>query len=693
MANLTTSSRIALARARLRQNDDELKPSVRVLICAITTLAYFGSLPLTFRAFGENAIDLLMLPIAAFAALWGLRVALAALAAGAGLVGLWAMAAAVPLDHVLNAPHAVGGVSLAIAFGTMHGVLGRYRRQGHELRRSHAAIRSIVESAPLILWAVDADGRFVVRDGKGLAAVGQTPGGWVGRSAREFCQTVYPECPELLSLLERALLGEETQASLVVRGRTEELHFGPIRDARGAVSGAVMTAIDVTEQRTFEAQLERRALYDALTELPNRVLLHDRLELEIAGCARLNRSFALVVADLDNFKDINDTFGHERGDEVLREVATRLRGELRPTDMVARLGGDEFAILLSQADEHLAVNLAERLLQSFSRPLEIGGVSIDLSASLGIAMYPAHGIDSLALLRKADIAMYASKRTRRASTVYSAAREVADPDALGLVAGLRDAIKVGDITLAFQPEVRISDGALLRAEALARWIHPERGPIPPGRFVPLAERSGLIGSLTRTVLRNALSQAAAWRAEGIDTVVAVNLSAHDLSDPALLSVIGAGLDQSGLSPAALALEITESVLMSDVDEIVRRLGELRGLGISVAIDDFGTGYSSLSYLSRLPIDRVKIDRSFVARLITDAGARAIGRAAVSIGHELGLHVVAEGVETRAQWDTLAEFGCDSVQGYYVSRPLAPAAFATWANAQARPLRWPVAATA
>ena len=481
--------------------------------------------------------------------------------------------------------------------------------------------------------------------------------------------------------LERALVGEETEASLVVRGRSEELHFGPIRDGRGVVSGAVLIAIDVTERRAFEAELEQRALYDALTGLPNRTLLHDRLDFEIARGARLNTTFALVVADLDNFKDINDTFGHERGDEVLREVATRVRGELRPTDTVARLGGDEFAILLGQADEHLATSVAQRLLQSFSRPLEVGGVAIDLSASLGIAMYPAHGVDALTLLRKADIAMYASKRTRRASTVYSAEREVADPEALSLVVGLREAIKQRDITLAFQPEVAINDGALLRVEALARWTHPAHGSIPPGRFIPLAERSGLIGSLTRAVLRDALGQAASWRTEGIDTVVAVNLSAHDLADPALLSVIGAALDESGLSPTALALEITESVLMSDIDAIVRRLAELRGLGISVGIDDFGTGYSSLSYLSRLPIDRVKIDRSFVARLTADAGARAIARAAVAIGHELGLHVVAEGVEARAEWDLLAEFGCDSGQGYYVSRPLAPAALATWANAR------------
>ena len=679
MTEQLTWSTLRVVGKRLREADGQLQPWVRTLICIVTTTAYVAVFPFVYGTWQGDALDLLMLPIAAFAAMFGSLVGLTALAVGIGLMGTWASQSGVPVTDVANAPHVVGGAALAFGFGYMQRVLLVNRRQKLDLDRSHATIRSVIGSAPLILWAVDARGILVLRDGKGLASVGQTPGGWVGRSARDLCRTEYPECPELLMFLERALAGEETNASLVVRGRTQELHFAPIRDDAGALSGAVMTAIDVTEQRAFEIELEHRALYDTLTDLPNRALLHDRLNLAIAAAARSAHPFALVVADLDNFKDVNDTFGHDRGDEVLREVAARLRGELRASDTVARLGGDEFALLVLEADEGLAAGFAKRVLDSFSRPLVLGGVGIDLSASLGIAIYPAHGSDALTLLRKADIAMYAAKRTRRAFAVYSDDRDVADPDAVGLVAALRDAIEQHDIGLAFQPEVRMSDRALTRVEALARWTHPVRGPVAPGRFIPLAERSGLMGPLTRRVLRDALGQVAAWRTEGLETVVAVNLSAQDIIDPALLSVIAEALERSGLRASALALEITESVLVTDLDRVVRRLKELRGLGISLAIDDFGTGYSSLSYLNRLPVDRLKIDRSFVARLTTDAGARAVTRAAVTMGHELGLKVVAEGVESAADWDLLGELGCDSVQGYFVSRPLAPAAFVTWSR--------------
>ena len=672
------AANIRALRRSFRDAEGELKMRVRVGILVLMTAIYaLGILPAAM-IFDGDAFDLLVFPVSAYAALGGaIPAALAVLVGVAVNTRVERSIGGTPVAWT-NAPHVIALVGVAIAFVLMRYYLIRSRTTGRALARSQAALQQAVRNAPLILNAYDLEGRFTLREGRALADVGQMPGENIGVSAREHYRVTYPDQPQLVEYLDRALAGSDASGQVVVRGRTEDSYFSPVRDASGAVIGAVAVAVDVTEQRAYERELEHRSLHDSLTDLPNRGLLDDRLTQEITMSRRDGSTFALVLADLDNFKDVNDTFGHAKGDDVLREVARRLCEALRDHDTVARLGGDEFALVLSGVSDVAAVEITERILGSFARPLEVGDHPVDLSASFGVAMFPAHGSDPQTLLRHADIAMYVAKRTRRAVAVYTAGRDEPDPNAVSLVAELRRAIERNEIGLAFQPEVRLSDRSLIRVEALARWECPGYGPIPPGRFIPLAERAGLIGALTRQLIDNALRQASAWRSAGLETVVAVNVSAQDLLDPRLASSITESLARWGLHASTLAIEITESVLMTDIERAAVRLASLRALGISVGIDDFGTGYSSLAYLSRLPVDRIKIDRSFVRGMSTDPGSRAIARAAAELGHELRLHVVAEGVETATEWEHVRAIDCDSVQGYFVARPMDATALFDWA---------------
>jgi len=668
------------ARRSVRTRDGELRAWTRVAILGVMTVTYAVGIRPAALIFDGDAYDLLVLPVAAFASLGGMIPASLALLVGLVANAIVERSVGGDPGEWSNVPHLVALVGVAIGFALMRRFLLRSRAVARTLTRSQATLEQVVRNAPIILNAYDLEGRFTFRQGRALLDIGQVPGEQLGVSAREHYRNVYPDQPQLVDYLDRALAGGEAAGSVLVNGRVEDSYFAPIRDGTGMVTGAVAVAVDVTEQRAIERELEHRALHDALTGLPNRALLDDRLAREIAGSRQNAGTFALVLADLDNFKDINDTFGHARGDEVLREVARRLDRAVGDRDTVARLGGDEFALVLSGASEEMASEVTQRILGSFARPLDVGGNTVDLSASFGISMYPELGTDPQTLLRHADIAMYVAKRTRRAYAIYSAERDEPDPHAVTLVAELRAAIERKEIALAFQPEVRTADRGLLRVEALARWERPGGlGSISPSRFIPLAERSGLIGALTLQVIDDALHQARIWRHAGLQTVVAVNVSAQDLLDQRLGIAISESLERWSLHASTLALELTESVLMTDIERAAPRLAALRALGISVGIDDFGTGYSSLAYLSRLPVDRIKIDRSFVRGMSTDPGSRAIARAASELGHELGLHVVAEGVETAAEWDLVRAIGCDSVQGYYIARPMRPEALLDWAR--------------
>jgi diguanylate cyclase (GGDEF)-like protein len=434
---------------------------------------------------------------------------------------------------------------------------------------------------------------------------------------------------------------------------------------------------DITARKHAEAAFEHQALHDGLTGLPNRVLLHDRLQQAIRAAQRDHTAVALLVMDLDRFKEVNDTFGHHTGDQLLEQIGERLGGVLRGCDTIARLGGDEFALLLPTATREDANQIAERLLQVLEEPFSLGGLQLEIDASIGIAFSPEHGSDADTLLRRADVAMYLAKHTGTGHVVYTAEQDQHSPMRLALVGELRRAIDQNELSLHFQPKVSLDDGRVLCAEALVRWQHPRHGMLGPDQFVPVAEQTGLIRPLARWVLDAALRQCNRWRQEGLDLAVAVNLSMRNLHEAEIVDMIGELLGRWGIPPARLAIEITESSLMADAPRAMDVLSRLRDMGVGISIDDFGTGYSSLAYLKRLPVDELKIDKSFLANMATDENDAAIVRSTVGLAHELGLTVVAEGVENQATCDFLAALGCDVGQGFFFSRPVPAAALGEW----------------
>jgi len=423
--------------------------------------------------------------------------------------------------------------------------------------------------------------------------------------------------------------------------------------------------------------LRHQALHDRLTGLPNRELLLDRLEQAIHQARRNRRIFALCLLDLDRFKDINDTLGHGVGDEIVRQLANRLRASLRHCDTLARIGGDEFAVILEGANADSARHVVRKLLTRVEEPVSLEDQSFFLSASCGVALYPEHGRDAATLLRHADTAMFTAKRDARRIVLYSPRLDQWDKERLALVQDLRQAIEDDALTLYYQPKVDIRSGRVVGAEALARWHHPRLGAIPPATFVRLAEHTGLIKPLTRWVIRRAFADMAEFRAHGLELAVSLNLSALDLVDPDLHRYIAALARRSGVEPARVTLELTETEVMRNPEQSREALEKLKRRGFHIAIDDFGTGYASLENLRRLPVGEIKIDRSFVANLLDDGDDAAIVRATVSLAEALGLDVVAEGVENDAVARSLREFGCSVLQGYFIARPMDKAALLTW----------------
>ncbi len=427
------------------------------------------------------------------------------------------------------------------------------------------------------------------------------------------------------------------------------------------------------------AQREERILFqaghDSLTGLPNRALALDALESAIAveGSSR-----AVLMVDLDRFKEINDTLGHVFGDRVLDEAGKRLRQAVRGGDLVARLGGDEFLVLLEDVQSGQALLRAQELLAALREPLDLVSTRINLDASIGMALYPEHGDSAETLLRRADIALYDVKQSRQGVAVYESGRDEVHLRQLQLMGDLRHAIVGGQLSLQFQPKVEIASGRVLHAEALVRWTHAALGPIRPDEFIPLAERSGFIHELTRFVLENSLAQAARWRESGLDLGIAVNLSAIDLMDADLPDFVFDCLQRHAIPPERLILELTESALMRDVNYAVRMLHRLRAIGIRLAIDDFGTGYSSLAQLKRMPVDEIKIDKSFVMQMTEDSDDAVIVRSTIELGHNMGLRVIAEGVESQGSLSLLEKLGCDMAQGFFLSPPLDGLALAAWA---------------
>ena len=451
--------------------------------------------------------------------------------------------------------------------------------------------------------------------------------------------------------------------------------WSPIKDDAGAITGVSVIARDITQRQQLEEQLVRQALHDPLTGLANRALFTDRLEHALARGRRPGVTVAILVIDLDGFKDINDSLGHDAGDDLLTIAGMRLHGHARPGDTMARLGGDEFGVLLEDITAAEAVRSAQALLEGLATPIVLRDRDLTPTASIGIAI--AAGEDAETLLRNADTAMYAAKRQGKGRyALFEPAMHATIIERLDLAADLSRAVEKRQLHLCYEPQISLGSGQICSLEALVRWRHPTRGEVSPGEFIPLAEETGMILAIGRWVLWEACRQVNAWQERWpapAPLTIAVNLSARQLQHPGIVDEVHAALAAAGLDPQSLVLEITETAIMEQLDAAITILTELRRLGVRLALDDFGTGYSSLSYLQRLPVDILKIDRSFVAGVAKSTEDSALARGILTLGQTLGLETVAEGIETAEQLAALRELGCQLGQGYYFARPLGPAA--------------------
>jgi diguanylate cyclase (GGDEF)-like protein len=447
-----------------------------------------------------------------------------------------------------------------------------------------------------------------------------------------------------------------------------------------------------SKQRSEE--LQRVATTDELTGLANRERFRAVVQARVAEAEGSGRGFAVMLMDLDRFKEINDTLGHHYGDVLLRDLGPRLVRAIGPEGLIARLGGDEFGVLLPSGTHDVAVleQVVGRLIECVDEPFSIDELSLEVGASIGIARYPEDGQDSHALMRCADVAMYAAKEAQCDYKVYAAEQNRHSVRRLSVLSDIRRALASDEIVVHYQPIVDLDDLTVRGAEGLVRWQHPELGLIPPGAFVQTVEQTGLIGPLTRRVLEHSIAECAAWRRDGRDLSVAVNLSVRNLLDRDLPMEIERLLTTYGLPASALQLEITESMIMSDPDRALTTVTRLSDLGVRLSVDDFGTGYSSLANLRRLPIDELKIDRSFVSPMLHDESDLIIVRSTINLGHDLGLRIIAEGVEDGATLHRLATLGCDLAQGFHLSRPMPPDAFNIWLRKAAPWLSEPATAT-
>jgi diguanylate cyclase (GGDEF)-like protein/PAS domain S-box-containing protein len=459
-----------------------------------------------------------------------------------------------------------------------------------------------------------------------------------------------------------------------------------VADAAGRASHYIGIATDITVHKLAEERIRYLAYYDALTELPNRALLEDRAHKAMAMATREGRSLAMLFLDLDHFKHINDTLGHPVGDQLLREVASRLLTIVRESDTVCRLGGDEFVVMIAGHGLEGVRRVAEEIMAAIARPSRIEGHQLNITPSIGISLYPEDANDFDTLLKHADMAMYRAKEGgRNGYQFFTEEMNVTVFERMLMENGLRKALDLHEFVLHYQPQVDLASGRVVGVESLIRWQHPELGLVPPGRFIPVAEESGLIEPIGNWVLDEACRQARAWQDLGLPTMrVAVNLSGRQFRNQALEANIAQAIARSGLAPEWLELELTESVVMENSATTIEILGRLSAMGLQIAVDDFGTGYSSLSYLKRFPIHRLKIDQSFVRDIATDPDDHAIAHAIIQMGHSLRLTVIAEGVETSEHLEMLRSLGCDVAQGYLISRPVPAQAMTEFLRQASRP---------
>jgi diguanylate cyclase (GGDEF)-like protein len=455
-----------------------------------------------------------------------------------------------------------------------------------------------------------------------------------------------------------------------------------------AYEAGAMVVDQTQELKKQTSVLEQKAMHgathDALTNLPNRVLFRDRVAQAIRNAKRGKQKLAVMLLDIDRFKEINDTIGHYNGDRLLKQMALRLSGVIRESDTLARLGGDEFAILLPSIETNDdAANVARKIRNALRSPFILAELSIDVQASIGAVLFPEHGEEVDTLIQRVDVAMYVAKQDNAGFVVYSQKLDQYSPQRLTLIGELRQAIENDLLLLHYQPKLDTRTDRITEVEALVRWNHPIHGMMPPEDFISLAERTGLIKHLTRWVLKHALQQGAIWRGQGIDIRIAVNLSTRNFLDPDFPEVITGLLAAYDFPPELLMLEITETTIMTDPDYSIGAINRITQIGVQFSIDDFGTGYSSLSYLKKLPLSELKIDKSFVLEMMTDDNDAVIVHATIELAHNLGLKVVAEGVENKAIMEKLKNLGCDVLQGFEISKPIAAKDFVNWYESFAR----------
>lgn len=521
---------------------------------------------------------------------------------------------------------------------------------------------------PLVTAAVDAS-LLAESDAERFAVAHQ-----IRTNALANQRLISAELDYLMSLQNNAIARGAADAQSAERnGRRLMLGIGFLASALGTI----VLGLAIKNATRQASRLQRQALFDDLTQLPNRVLFQDRLQQAILLGRREHQSFTLLAIDLDRFKEVNDTLGHQYGDLLLTQVAGRLAAASRESDTVARVGGDEFALLLPSTSCTGCEIYAGKMIAALNKPFDINGKIVEVGASIGIACFPEHGSDDESLLRHADAAMYIAKRAHSGFEIYDSKKWDQETSDLSLRTELCRAIETNQLVLYFQPRISQRTRKVDGLEALVRWEHPTRGLIPPERFIPLAEQSELIQPLTAWVLDHAVAQCAQLHRLGMPLTMAVNLSSINLKDPRLPAKIAATLGEYKLDAKWLELEITESAVMDEAMRTVQVLAELDFLGTRISIDDYGTGDSSLSHFKKLPFDDIKIDKSFVMGMENNHDDATLVRSTIEMGHDLGLRVVAEGVESESTWERLSELGCDAAQGYYMSRPLPQAELLKW----------------
>ena len=569
-------------------------------------------------------------------------------------------------EHLDFARKLAASVSLALENA------GLYR----ELRASERKLNAILNTIPDMAWMKDKEGRFILVNEAFAASNGRSPGELIGKTdldiwPRDLARKYMVDDRDVMRSRERKQVEEQLAAADGTLGWMETIKT-PVRSETGAVIGTVGIARDITKRRKLEEEIRHMAQHDALTGLPNRRLFLDILKVEFAQARRHKSKCAILFLDLDRFKEVNDTLGHDMGDLLLKQVAQRIRAAVREADTVARIGGDEFNVVLSditRADD--VGDIALKIVKSFREPFVLAPHYLHVTSSVGISIYPDDSKETDTLLRYADIAMYDAKENgRNTFRFYNPSINIRSVERMKLESWLRQAVKRGELCVLYQPQVDIRSMKMRFAEALVRWNHPGRGLLEPGDFIPLAEETGFITEIDEWVLRAVCAQARAWKDAGLEAMcLTVNLSARQFQRPELVSLIAGILAGTGMPPGCLDIEITESLAMRNVEQSARQLRELRDMGIHITVDDFGTGYSSLNYLKKLPIERIKIDRSFIRDITTDPDDRTIITAVTSMAHQMGIRTVAEGVETEEQLSFLRDTGCDEAQGFLFSRPV------------------------